>query len=115
MRSSVLVSPEIMATSASDLAGVGSSIRAANAAAAASTTRVVAAAQDEVSAAIAGLFSSYGQEHQALRRVGQGAQPPQIRSFDRTGEVLVVRRGSETLRLRLRQAGAAPFSGPAWS
>ena len=52
--------------SARDLAGIGSSIRSANAAAAASTTRVVAAAQDEVSAAIAGLFSSYGQEHQAL-------------------------------------------------
>ena len=49
-----------------DLAGIGSTISAANAAAATRTTGVLAAAEDEVSAAIASLFSSHGQEFQAI-------------------------------------------------
>ena len=55
-----------MATAAADVAGIGSTIREANAAAAGSTTSVVAAAQDEVSAAISALFGSHGQAFQAL-------------------------------------------------
>jgi PE family len=62
----VFTQPQAMATAAADLAGIGSTIREANAAAAGSTTSVVAAAQDEVSAAISALFGSYGQEYQAL-------------------------------------------------
>ena len=48
------------------MAGIGSSLSAANATAAASTTAVIAAAEDEVSAAIASLFSGHGQQFQAL-------------------------------------------------
>ena len=59
-------STEYVAAAASDVAGIGSSIHAAAAAAAAPTTEVVAAAGDEVSAAIASVFSSHGQGFQAL-------------------------------------------------
>ena len=62
----VIAVPEMMASAASNLTSLGSMISEANAAAAASTTGVVAAAGDEVSAAIASLFSSHARDFQAL-------------------------------------------------
>jgi hypothetical protein len=62
----VFTQPQAMATAATNVAGIGSAVRQANAAAAGSTTSVVAAAQDEVSAAISALFGGYGHEYQAL-------------------------------------------------
>ena len=62
----VIAAPEMVTSAATDLASIGSTISAANAAAAAPTTGVLAAAEDEVSAAIASLFSGHGQAFQAL-------------------------------------------------
>jgi triacylglycerol lipase len=62
----VIAAPEMLAAAAADVAGIGSSLNAANAAATARTTAVIAAAEDEVSGAIASLFSGYGQQFQAL-------------------------------------------------
>ncbi|WP_459797713.1 PE family protein, partial [Mycobacterium riyadhense] len=62
----VSISPELVAAAAGNLAGVGSTISAANAAAAAPTTQVLAAAGDEISAQIAALFGGFGREYQAL-------------------------------------------------
>ena len=62
----VVVAPEFVASAASDLAGIGSGLSAAHAAAAFPTTAVVAAAGDEVSAAIASVFSSHGRAFQTL-------------------------------------------------
>ncbi|MCV7079306.1 PE family protein, partial [Mycobacterium szulgai] len=62
----VLVAPASMAAAATDLANIGSAISAANGAAAASTAAVATAAGDEVSAAIAALFSGHGRAYQAL-------------------------------------------------
>ena len=53
----VIAAPEYVTAAASDVAGIGSSLKAAHAAAASSTTSVLGAAEDEVSAAIASLFS----------------------------------------------------------
>jgi hypothetical protein len=61
----VSAAPEMVASAASDLSGLGSKISAAHRVAAAATTTVVTAAGDEVSAAIASLFSGHGQEFQA--------------------------------------------------
>jgi hypothetical protein len=61
MTTYVLTQPQEMATAATDVAGIGSTIREANAAAAGPTTSVVAAAQDEVPAAISALFGAHGQ------------------------------------------------------
>jgi len=55
-----------MTSAAKDLASLGSTLNAASAAAATQTTGVVAAAEDEVSAAIASLFSGDAQAYQAL-------------------------------------------------
>jgi hypothetical protein len=62
----VIAVPEMVASAASNLTSLGSMISEANAAAAAPTTGVAAAAGDEVSAAIASLFSSHARDFQAL-------------------------------------------------
>ncbi len=64
--SNLLVTPELVAAAAADLAGIGSAIGAANAAAGAPTMALLAAGADEVSAAVAAVFSSYAQQYQAL-------------------------------------------------
>ena len=62
----VIAAPDIITAAATDLANIGSTVSAANTAAATRTTGVLAAAEDEVSAAIAALFSTHGQGYQAL-------------------------------------------------
>lgn len=53
----VIAAPDLVAMATEDLAGIGASLTAANAAAAVPTSGLLAAAGDEVSAAIAALFS----------------------------------------------------------
>src|ERR1700740_1612050 len=62
----VIAAPEALGAAASDLAGIGTTLSTATTAAAAPTTRLLAAGADEVSGAIASLFSSYAQDFQAL-------------------------------------------------
>lgn len=63
---SYLAATPYVFVSASDLAGIGSTLNSAYAAAAQQITAVLAAADDEVSTAIAALFSAHGQHFQAL-------------------------------------------------
>ncbi|ORA71015.1 PE family protein, partial [Mycobacterium heidelbergense] len=58
--------PDVVAAVAENVAGIGSSLSEVNAAAAAPTTMLLAAADDEVSTAIASVFSSHAQQYQAL-------------------------------------------------
>lgn len=58
--------PDVLASAATDLAGIGSALSAANAAAAAPTTAMLAACADEVSAVVASLFARHAQAYQAL-------------------------------------------------
>lgn len=62
----VVTAPELVEAAAQDLAGVRSALGQATAAAAAPTTGILSAGADEVSAAIASVFGSHGQEFQAL-------------------------------------------------
>ncbi|OBJ87370.1 PE family protein [Mycobacterium asiaticum] len=62
----VFAAPELVEAAAQNLAGISSSLGQATAAAAAPTTGLLAAGADEVSAAIAQLFGTHGQEFQAL-------------------------------------------------
>jgi hypothetical protein len=64
--SSVIATPELINTAATDLANLGSDLSEAHTAAATATTGMVPAAADEVSAGIAHLFSRYAQDYQAL-------------------------------------------------
>ncbi|WP_415624146.1 PE family protein, partial [Mycobacterium intermedium] len=58
--------PDLMAAAATDLAGIGSTIGAANAAAAGHIEAVVAAGADEVSAAVAAVFGAYAESYRAV-------------------------------------------------
>ncbi len=60
------VFPDMLAGAAGDLVGIGSQLAAANTAAIGPTTTVLAAGADEVSAAIAAVFSGHGQAYQVL-------------------------------------------------
>ncbi|WP_459797574.1 PE family protein, partial [Mycobacterium riyadhense] len=62
----VIASPEILAAAAADLSVVGSTIGRATAVAVGATTVVRSAAADEVSTAIAELFSQHGLDYQML-------------------------------------------------
>ena len=64
--SDLIAAPEMLAAAASDIADVGSVLNAANLQAAANTTGVAAAAADQVSAAVASLFSGHAQQYQAF-------------------------------------------------
>ncbi len=62
----VIAEPNMLTAAAADVAGIGSDLSAAHTAATTRTTGLLAAAEDEVSAAIASLFSSHGQQFQAI-------------------------------------------------
>ena len=69
----LLTSPELVTTAAAELEAIGASISTARAFAAPSTSGVLAAAGDDVSAAVADVFSTYGTEYQRL--MTQAAAP----------------------------------------
>lgn len=62
----VIASPDVVATAARDLAGIGSAINETTASTLVPTTRLLAAGADEVSAAVAALFELQGRGYQAL-------------------------------------------------
>ncbi len=62
----LLTAPETLAAAATDVDGIAAGIHAANAAAAGRTSGLLAAAGDEISSAIANLFSAYGDEYQSV-------------------------------------------------
>jgi PE family len=62
----VTTQPEALTAAAANLAGIGATMSAQNAAAAAPTTGVVPAAADEVSALTAAQFAVHAQMYQAM-------------------------------------------------
>lgn len=68
----LIAAQDVLVAAAADLEGIGSALAAANRAAEAPTTGLLAAGADEVSAAIASLFSGNAQAYQAMtHRVGR--------------------------------------------
>jgi hypothetical protein len=65
----VIAEPQLMASVAAEINGIGANLSAANAAAAGPTSTLAAAAADEISQALAKAFGTYGTEYQSL--VGQ--------------------------------------------
>ncbi|ORB87527.1 PE family protein, partial [Mycobacterium kansasii] len=64
----VVVVPEVLVAATAEVAGIGSLVGAASAAALGPTTGLLAAGGDEVSAAVAALFSGHAQQYQVLSR-----------------------------------------------
>ncbi|WP_263988142.1 PE family protein, partial [Mycobacterium conspicuum] len=74
--------PDIIACAATDLAAVGSALAGAHASAAAPTVGILAAAQDEVSSAIAAVFSSYAVEYQRINQDAAAYHAKFVRALD---------------------------------
>jgi PE-PPE domain/PE family len=62
----VIAEPQMLASVAAEIEGIGSAFSAANAAAAAPTSGIAAAAGDEVSVAVADLFGAVGKDYQSV-------------------------------------------------
>src|SRR6516225_7747391 len=109
----VIAAPEMMAAAASDLAGIESALSAAHAAAATSTTQVLAAAGDEVSAAIAALFSRHGQQFQARSAQAAAFQSEFVRAMNGAGSAYVAGEAANASPLAAAQrTGLAVVNAP---
>lgn len=106
----VSVVHEVLGTAATDLAGIGSNLNVANAAAATPTTGVLAAAEDEVSAAIAAVFSSYGQRFQALTAQAAAFQEAFVQALAAGAASYS---GAEAAGARLMQQAVGAANAPA--
>jgi hypothetical protein len=82
----VTVATDAVANAAKTLEGIGSGLSSARTAAAAPTAGIAAAAQDEVSAAIAKLFSGFGQEFQAVSAQAQAFHDQFVNTLDASME-----------------------------
>ncbi|MEE3067428.1 MAG: PE family protein, partial [Actinomycetota bacterium] len=60
------LAPEVLSSAVADLTSIGSSVRDANTAAAPAITEVAAAGGDEISAAVAAIFSNCAKDYQSL-------------------------------------------------
>ncbi|EFD16461.1 PE-PGRS family protein [Mycobacterium tuberculosis CPHL_A] len=79
----MIAAPEAIAAAATDLASIGSTIGAANAAAAANTTAVLAAGADQVSVAIAAAFGGARPGLSSAQRAGGDVSYPVCAGLDR--------------------------------
>ena len=102
----VITAPEVLAAAAAEVAGIGSSLNGANAAATARTTAVVAAAEDEVSAAIASLFSGHGQQFQALSARAAAFHAQFVQALDGAGGAYAAAEAANASPLRALVEGA---------
>lgn len=81
----VIATPDMLAAAASDLTNIGSTLGAANSAALARTTGLLAAAEDEVSTAIASLFSASAREYQMVSTRAAHLHAEFVHSLTRAG------------------------------
>lgn len=103
----VMAVPEVLGSAATDLVGLGSTVTAANAAAANHTTAVLAAADDEVSVAIAALFSSHGQAYQQASSQAAAWHAEFVQALNGARGVVCGRRSRECVAVADRGARAA--------
>ncbi|WP_231389856.1 PE family protein [Mycobacterium marinum] len=82
----VVAAPEILSVAASDLANIGSTLQAANAAATTPTVSVLSAAADEVSEAIAELFGTYARDYQAISAQAAGFHAEFVQAVNAAAE-----------------------------
>ncbi|MEK1122360.1 PE family protein, partial [Mycobacterium ulcerans] len=62
----VMAVPELLASAAADLEGIGSALSTANALALPSTSEILAAGTDEISTAVASLFADHAQDYRTI-------------------------------------------------
>lgn len=104
----VIAAPEMLATTAADVDGIGSAIRAASASAAGPTTGLLAAAADEVSSAAAALFSEYARECQEVLKQAAAFHGEFTRALAAAGAAYARLKPATPLLCRAPPGPAAP-------
>uniref|UniRef100_UPI0006865F5D PE family protein n=1 Tax=Mycobacterium asiaticum TaxID=1790 RepID=UPI0006865F5D len=79
--------PDVMTLMASDLASIGTTLGAANAAASAHTTALVSAAGDEVSAAVSTVFGAHANQYQAVSAQAAAFHEQFVRALNAGGNL----------------------------
>jgi hypothetical protein len=106
----IVAAPEVFDSAATDLGGIAATLNEAHASAAARTTGIVAAAEDEVSAAMAALFSGHAQAFQALSTQAAAFHQEFLRALT-TGAGAYA--GAEAANAgQLLTGGSVPLAGP---
>jgi hypothetical protein len=108
--SNVIAAPGMLVAAAADVAGIGSSLRAAHAVAVGQTTSVAVAAGDEVSAAIASLFSSHAQQYQALSAQASAFHAEFVQALTGASGAYAAAEAANASPLQAAAQGLAAFS-----
>jgi hypothetical protein len=102
----LVANPDVVAAAAPHLANIGDMISDAHAAAAAFTTELLPAAEDEISAAIAGLFSNYAQDFHGLAAQAAGFHARFVQAVSASaGSYLAAESGNAAAMLQTAQQG----------
>ena len=109
----VFAAPDALATVASNVADMGSTIRSATTAAAAHTNSVAAAAADEVSTQIAALFSAHGLEFQQLSAQATAFHEQFVQALTASANAYTAAEASSTQTLSSSVAGASTSAAAA--
>ncbi len=112
----VIAVPDALASAATNVAAIGSSLNAAHAAAAVPTTSVVAAAGDEVSSAIASLFSGFGKDFQALSNQASALHAQFVQALTGSGSAYTATEATSAASVSARpvftRRGRTPWRRP---
>src|SRR5437588_8831793 len=113
----VVATPEMLAAASADLEGIRSALSGANAAAAAPTSGVLAAGADEVSVALATLFSGHAELYQALSAQAASVHQQFIRALSAGGALYADAEAANAAMIGAPVQAAAqqalqPLSGP---
>lgn len=109
----VLAAPDALATVASNVAAMGSTIKGVTTAAAAHTSSLAAAAADEVSTQIAALFSAHGLEFQQLSAQAAAFHEHFVQTLTASANAYTAAETSATQTLSSSAAGASTALGSA--
>lgn len=106
----VFTQPQLLAEAATNLAGIGSSLTAANSAAALPTTSVLAAGADEVSTAMANVFGSHAQQYQQMSAQAANLHQQFVQAMNSAGNAYA---GAEAANAKPMAGGGATAGGGA--
>ena len=111
------VAPEFLASAAADLQSIGAELNAAHAAAAGPTTGLLAAGADEVSVAVAALFSGHSEAFQAISAQASTFHAQFVQALSGARGAYAAAEAATPLWPRLRRPlrmSAARRSRPSW-
>lgn len=108
----VVALPEMVSAASVDVASIGSLVTTANQGVAEATTGVLAAAEDEVSGAIAALFSAHGRGYQALSAQVASFHERFVQTLTRAAGAYAAAEAANALNLSALETSIAEAANP---